>query len=76
MTFTENISKGVNTIANGIFGNLETKEKAQFLMFEIIQMSCQQYQKDEEFRKWITHVGDRNNQNSREYRIKPKEEKK
>lgn len=61
MNFTENIAKGVNTIANGLFAKVDTKEQAQNVMLELILMSCQRYQKDEQFRQWINHVGDRKN---------------
>jgi hypothetical protein len=61
MNFTENIATGVNTVANGIFGTLETKEKAQNVMLEMIMLSCKQYQNDEHFRRWINHAGDRKN---------------
>lgn len=64
MNFTEKIAKGVNTIANGVFGNVETKGQAQYIILEMIQMSCLMYQRDEEFKKWIDYVGDRKNHDS------------
>lgn len=61
MNTVQFISKGVNTIANGILGNAKTKRLAQQTMLEMMLVACRQYQNDESFRNWIERVGGHEN---------------
>jgi hypothetical protein len=52
----EMVEEGVTTYSNAIFGNVETKSKVAEGMLRLIALSCQQYHKDEVFRRQIDSI--------------------